>query len=605
MLDAIAEPRRSQVGDAELTEYLVRQAAQLRHGAAGVRQPDRAGRATCRRWSADVRRNKALAAVLERPPSPTPRATRSTSSALAAAAGADVADGEDRSDADRRRARRRPERRRARVDAHDAGAAAVHALEAEPSCRERTRPTGTSSRRRPALGSDRRDHCRPLQPTASRRVDATTTCEMRSQAPAMTPRTTHVYDRLLRERIIFLGPQVDDDIANQICAQLLLLAAEDPERDITSTSTRPAARSRPAWRSSTRCSSSSTTSRPSRMGLAASMGQFLLSRRHHGQALRPAARADHDAPAAPAASAARRPTSRSRPSSCCSPRSEMAELIAEHTGQTARADRGRLRPRPLVHRRGGPGVRLRRPRRRASVAAGARRRRPGTARLSETAMSELTTREASPARQPTRPAVAATSCRPSSSARTTASRSRTRTTSCSRSASSSSARRSTTSSANDVMAQLIVPGVDGPRPRHPDLHQLARWLVHRADRDLRHDAVRPARHPDVLHGPGRLGRRGAAGRRHQGQAVRAAERPDPDPPALRRGQRGQVSDLEIQANEILRMRALLEEILAKHTGQTDRAGPRRHRARQDPHRRRRPRSTASSTRSSPPASSSR
>ncbi len=41
-----------------------------------------------------------------------------------------------------------------------------------------------------------------------------------------------VYDRLLRERIIFLGSQVDDDIANRICAQLLLLAAEDPGRDI-------------------------------------------------------------------------------------------------------------------------------------------------------------------------------------------------------------------------------------------------------------------------------------------------------------------------------------------------------------------------------------
>nr|BFF00569.1 hypothetical protein GCM10020241_22440 [Streptoalloteichus tenebrarius] len=42
-----------------------------------------------------------------------------------------------------------------------------------------------------------------------------------------------VFERLLRERIIFLGQQVDDAIANQICAQLLLLAAEDPERDIT------------------------------------------------------------------------------------------------------------------------------------------------------------------------------------------------------------------------------------------------------------------------------------------------------------------------------------------------------------------------------------
>jgi len=41
-----------------------------------------------------------------------------------------------------------------------------------------------------------------------------------------------VYERLLRELIIFLGSAVDDPIANQICAQLLLLAAEDDERDI-------------------------------------------------------------------------------------------------------------------------------------------------------------------------------------------------------------------------------------------------------------------------------------------------------------------------------------------------------------------------------------
>ena len=41
-----------------------------------------------------------------------------------------------------------------------------------------------------------------------------------------------VFERLLRERIIFLGQPVDDPIANQIGAQMLLLAAEDPERDI-------------------------------------------------------------------------------------------------------------------------------------------------------------------------------------------------------------------------------------------------------------------------------------------------------------------------------------------------------------------------------------
>ena len=41
-----------------------------------------------------------------------------------------------------------------------------------------------------------------------------------------------VYDRLLRERIIFLGTQVDDVIANQLAAQMLLLSAEDPKSDI-------------------------------------------------------------------------------------------------------------------------------------------------------------------------------------------------------------------------------------------------------------------------------------------------------------------------------------------------------------------------------------
>src|ERR1044072_4157459 len=41
-----------------------------------------------------------------------------------------------------------------------------------------------------------------------------------------------IYERLLRERIIFLGTQVEDQMAKQICAQLLLLDAEDSNRDI-------------------------------------------------------------------------------------------------------------------------------------------------------------------------------------------------------------------------------------------------------------------------------------------------------------------------------------------------------------------------------------
>ena len=45
--------------------------------------------------------------------------------------------------------------------------------------------------------------------------------------------TDSVFERLLRERIIFLGTQVDDEIANKLCAQILLLSAEDPTRDIS------------------------------------------------------------------------------------------------------------------------------------------------------------------------------------------------------------------------------------------------------------------------------------------------------------------------------------------------------------------------------------
>jgi ATP-dependent Clp protease, protease subunit len=46
-------------------------------------------------------------------------------------------------------------------------------------------------------------------------------------------RSFDIYSRLLRERIVFLGTEVDDQIANVISAQLLFLEAEDPERDIS------------------------------------------------------------------------------------------------------------------------------------------------------------------------------------------------------------------------------------------------------------------------------------------------------------------------------------------------------------------------------------
>jgi ATP-dependent Clp protease protease subunit len=46
-------------------------------------------------------------------------------------------------------------------------------------------------------------------------------------------RAFDIYSLLLRERIVFLGSEVDDDVANVIIAQMLYLEAEDPEKDIT------------------------------------------------------------------------------------------------------------------------------------------------------------------------------------------------------------------------------------------------------------------------------------------------------------------------------------------------------------------------------------
>src|ERR671911_949339 len=46
-------------------------------------------------------------------------------------------------------------------------------------------------------------------------------------------RSFDIYSRLLRERIVFLGREVDDEIANVIAAQLLYLEAEDPDKDIS------------------------------------------------------------------------------------------------------------------------------------------------------------------------------------------------------------------------------------------------------------------------------------------------------------------------------------------------------------------------------------
>src|SRR3979411_2622444 len=86
-----------------------------------------------------------------------------------------------------------------------------------------------------------------------------------------------IYERLLRDRIVYLGTEVTDEVANQITGQLLLLAAEDPDRDITMYINSPGG-------SVTAGLAIYDTMRLIEpdvatwgLGLVASMGQFLLS----------------------------------------------------------------------------------------------------------------------------------------------------------------------------------------------------------------------------------------------------------------------------------------------------------------------------------------
>jgi ATP-dependent Clp protease protease subunit len=85
-----------------------------------------------------------------------------------------------------------------------------------------------------------------------------------------------VYERLLRERIVFLGSQVDDPIANQICAQLLLLSAEDADRDIFLYINSPGGSVSAGMAIYDTMQFVTNDIATVAVGLAASMGQFLL-----------------------------------------------------------------------------------------------------------------------------------------------------------------------------------------------------------------------------------------------------------------------------------------------------------------------------------------
>ena len=142
-----------------------------------------------------------------------------------------------------------------------------------------------------------------------------------------------VYNRLLRERIIFLGSVVEDSNANAICAQLLLLAAEDPTRDIALYINSPGGSVTAGMAIYDTLQRIEPDEATFAMGLAASMGQFLLSSGTPGKRYAlPHARILMHQPSAGIGGTASDIAIQAEQYKLT--KREMAELIAQQTGQT-------------------------------------------------------------------------------------------------------------------------------------------------------------------------------------------------------------------------------------------------------------------------------
>ena len=98
-----------------------------------------------------------------------------------------------------------------------------------------------------------------------------------ASAPQGMGLTDNVYQSLLANRIIFLGSEVKDDNANAICAQMLLLNAEDPDADIYLYINSPGGSVDAGMAIFDTMQWISNDVATVAMGLAASMGQFLLT----------------------------------------------------------------------------------------------------------------------------------------------------------------------------------------------------------------------------------------------------------------------------------------------------------------------------------------
>ena len=141
-----------------------------------------------------------------------------------------------------------------------------------------------------------------------------------------------IYQQLLKERIVFLGQQVDDKIANSIAAQMLYLAGDDPDKDIWLYINSPGGSVTAGMAIYDTMQFVKPEIATVCLGLGASMGQFLLTAGAAGKRYAlPHARILMHQPSAGVQGQASDIAIQAE--NLIKIKKEMAELIAEHSGQ--------------------------------------------------------------------------------------------------------------------------------------------------------------------------------------------------------------------------------------------------------------------------------
>lgn len=157
--------------------------------------------------------------------------------------------------------------------------------------------------------------------------------DMAGEAQQASSLGDSVYNRLLKERIIWLGSEVRDENANIICAQMMLLAAEDPDKDIYLYINSPGGSVTAGMAIYDTMQYVQPDVVTVGMGMAASMGQFLLTAGAKGKRyITPHTRVLMHQPLGGAGGTATE--IRINADLILKMKQELAEIIAENTGKS-------------------------------------------------------------------------------------------------------------------------------------------------------------------------------------------------------------------------------------------------------------------------------